>query len=679
MSSLKKETKSHWKRKQRLAAMKGYNRLESAECLGSEMHVAGLVEFLCHDEDLNIPNLPDSIKHSLFSMIVSQFLSTFLKSFYGGVTGQNLMGHHMDLYYSEAKELEVSKVLQEIEEEEESGTKPVAVRDIEALVDQILGHKEINIGMLPDSVERPLYSKSIHVVVHCIQYILLCTEYDFCGYSFRGTFDIKSDDGEKKDPVRMVRADLGDHRHEVDREILQEVIEDATRDISGGYSHMLEKQVIAAVYALAIYTVFETLKELVVNVLGDNFRLRLMPGEPGSKKAKLAAAAVATANTTTGAPGSGSPKKRRRVFTTKWVKKRLMSPEKASAGGANGGPSAGGGGFLSSLFGSPKKNPSAREGTGGTEDEEVDGNEDGRMPLWTDNDDDAGIEATWRNVEGETLQHYLNSYHPPRTIPFGAKLTVRDEQADFFTRQILRGGEYSIPGIPEAVEMLVYKQVVRTGMQRVLTTFHTAVSNVAFFGHHFELDIEEGKVFTPIKKRRANMGAVTALAQTLIDDPNVNLSLLPDILERQLYVNVILISLLLVQNICDTSSMDILGHCLEFTLKPISDDTTAKLRKKLMLDMISSQVPKSVIDDETLSAYVKDDRDGDGAGDGGELYADMMTAIYRISLYAAKEALQDMAIFLLEDGYVMRVAPGAPQTDENGSKKDGPSTPSREK
>lgn len=661
------------KRMTALAAQEGYQRLESAEGLGSESHVEGLVDFLCKDEDLAISGLPDSIKHEVFSLIVSQFLSTFLKTFYDTVTSQNLMGHHMELYYSKAKELRISKILEEIEEEEGSGRKPVAIDAIEDLVEKILSHKEINIGVLPDSVERQLYTKTVHVVIHCIQYILICTECDFCGYRFRGSFDAEISSGGKKKHhgkgedqhrVKVVRADLGHHRHEVDRHVLLGVIEDATKNISG-ITHLLEKQVVSAVYQLAIYMMLEVLKELVFNILGDNCRLRLMPGLPGSTTAKSGATAVATSPEST-------PGKKRRVFTTKWVRKRLLSPERTSS--ENGGGGGGGGGFMG-MFRSSKKE-SVRNGKSGEENvDDEDDDEGDKMPLWEDTDD--GIDATWRTVEGVTLQHYLDSYRPPRTIPYGAKYTVRSDQVDFFTRQILHGGQYSIPGVPEAVEMLMYKQVVRTGMQQVLTAFHKAVSNMTLLGHHFELDIEEGKGFDPIKKRKPNLEAVTALAQTLLDDPNVNLSLLPDIIERQLYVNVLLISLLLVQNICDTSCVDIFGHCLEFSLRPIKN--TASVRKKLVLDLVSSEVPSSEIDDKMLAAYVVhgDDRDGDGLGDSGDLYAGIMTAIYKITLYVAREALQDMAIFLLEDGYVMRIAPGTPLAKDREKDKENASPTKR--
>ena len=103
--------------------------------MGSESHVEGLVDFLCKDEDLAISGLPDSIKHEVFSLIVSQFLSTFLKTFYDTVTSQNLMGLH-GIVLLEGKELRISKILEEIEEEEGSGREPVAIDAIEDLVEK---------------------------------------------------------------------------------------------------------------------------------------------------------------------------------------------------------------------------------------------------------------------------------------------------------------------------------------------------------------------------------------------------------------------------------------------------------------------------------------------------------------------------------------------------------------
>ena len=110
-----------------LGSQEGYRRLESTEGLCSASHIEKLVEFLCKDADLTIPGLPDSIKHSLYSKIVSIFLSTFLNTFYNSTAQQDLMGHHLDIYMSNAKDLQVQKQMKELEEEEESGRKMVAV------------------------------------------------------------------------------------------------------------------------------------------------------------------------------------------------------------------------------------------------------------------------------------------------------------------------------------------------------------------------------------------------------------------------------------------------------------------------------------------------------------------------------------------------------------------------
>lgn len=666
-----------------LGCQEGYRRLESTEGLCSASHIEKLVEFLCKDADLTIPGLPDSIKHSLYSKIVSIFLSTFLNTFYNSMAQQDLMGHHLDIYMSNAKDLQVQKQMKELEEEEESGRKMVAVDEVEDLVDQILANEDMNLGYLPDSLEKPLYQKTVHVVIHCIQYVLVCTEFDFCGYSFRGTFDAIHNSEETSSIVKVVRADLGPHRHEVDKNILRGVIEEATKDITG-IASVLERQTISGVYQLAIYLVFELLKELVFNILGDNCRLRLMPGAPGTVTAHIPAGLNSNKNST-------SPKKRRRVFTTKWVKKRinaLSSPSKESGSGSGIDPQSAnnksGTATASSTGASTKKGQEVDDrdphsgflgfltpGKGKYSKKAMDKDEeksspgpyappssprDDPMPCW-DGDDEAGVQATWRNVEGETLARYLRSYKPPRAMPANQKYVVREDQLDHFTRQILHGGEYKIPGIPEVVEVLMYRAVVRTGMQNVLTTFQNGISKVSFFGHHLELDIEEGISFPPVKKKSPNLGAVSSLAQVLLNDPDVNLSFLPDFIERQLYVNVLLISLLLVQNVCDTSCLDIFGHSLGFTLNPLSTETTLSLRKKMFLDVMSSAVPASTIDDEVLAEYVehKDEQNN------GELYRGLMTAVYRISLYVAREALSDVAIFLLEDGYVMRIAPGPPR------------------
>ena len=97
---------------------------------------------------------------------------------------------------------------------------------------------------------------------------------------------------------------------------------------------------------------------------------------------------------------------------------------------------------------------------------------------------------------------------------------------------------------------------------------------------------------------------------------------------------------------------DFVGHSLQGKFAPLNESVTKKLRDKIKLDASTSKVPDSKIDQGVLRCYVEHQSE-----DSKELVKLLYSSIYRISLYVAREVLLDININLLEDGYLMRLAP----------------------
>jgi hypothetical protein len=702
-----------------LAEQRGYSLIHSPERLASKDQVESLVGFLMADEGLNINGLPNSIKDALFTFIVTQFFVTAMHTMYDSVTNTSLFGHHMDLYMSNVKKLNVEDQLRALDEEEEkAGRGPVAIDEIESLVDAIMANAEINVRVIPDSVEKMVFVKTIHVCIHCIQRLLAGSRCEAIGYEMQGTFRAKSSPGSSTRErsagmssgraVKVVRA-YHDARHEVDKVLLSQHVSEMltiqqaqahdTAAAVGGLQAYLEKPIIGAVTQLALYVVYEVLKDLVFNILGDNVRLRLVPGPPeegdsGDSGGGREGGGDSRMKTPThsSTPNNNSGAKKRRVFTTKWISKRLTSPAKTPIAGTGTGTGTGTAstpakagndgthgsssssssfmGWFRGMTGSskekatassptrtpPRRRSSWREGGEKRKGRHDNGDEDDDND---DDDDDFGPDpmpgsGLWRDTEGVTLQWYLDSYRPPRTLRRGQRYEVREALLDQVTEQILDSSEFHIVGMPQGPEKAMYRAVAQSALQTFLSTFHKSITSMNLGGHHLEFDVEEGiKPFIFNTQHAANIKSVEALAQALINDPDVNLSLLPDFIEVQLYRNVMLITLLIVQNICDSSCVDMFGHCLEFTLKPLSDAETSALHRKQLIDLMASHVPPSRIDDEILTSFVEANDP-----DSSALHNTVMTAGYRVALYVAREALQEVACFVLEDGLVMRLAPG---------------------
>lgn len=74
-----------------------------------------------------------------------------------------------------------------------------------------------------------------------------------------------------------------------------------------------------------------------------------------------------------------------------------------------------------------------------------------------------------------------------------------------------------------------------------------------------------------IKNREINTISnekINEVVEKILNDANVNISYLPDWVERKLYMNVITIIMNLLNNTLETTSISLLGHKIEFVMKP---------------------------------------------------------------------------------------------------------------
>ena len=62
--------------------------------------------------------------------------------------------------------------------------------------------------------------------------------------------------------------------------------------------------------------------------------------------------------------------------------------------------------------------------------------------------------------------------------------------------------------------------------------------------------------------------AVDEFVDQLLADPNINIYLLPDSIERQMYANTLKILLAMFQKIFNNSGIDLIGHQLKMSLQP---------------------------------------------------------------------------------------------------------------
>ena len=135
-----------------------------------------------------------------------------------------------------------------------------------------------------------------------------------------------------------------------------------------------------------------------------------------------------------------------------------------------------------------------------------------------------------------------------------------EEKVKSFVTMIMVDDNFQIVGIPDALEKKIYKMVLKSVITMVYKKFHEGVSKVKIFGHHLELDIEKGLQEYKATRHELDTEAVEQLVDTLLGFDVVNISWLPDSVEKKIYVSVILVVFTLIQNVVGSSTLDIIGH-----------------------------------------------------------------------------------------------------------------------
>jgi predicted RNase H-like nuclease (RuvC/YqgF family) len=70
---------------------------------------------------------------------------------------------------------------------------------------------------------------------------------------------------------------------------------------------------------------------------------------------------------------------------------------------------------------------------------------------------------------------------------------------------------------------------------------------------------------------------VDEFVEKLLEDESVNMSYLPDFIERQMYKNVLNLVIGLLNNTLNTATLNVIGHQLSFAIKPLDEKLDVKL------------------------------------------------------------------------------------------------------
>jgi hypothetical protein len=152
----------------------------------------------------------------------------------------------------------------------------------------------------------------------------------------------------------------------------------------------------------------------------------------------------------------------------------------------------------------------------------------------------------------------------------------REQDVDAFVDQILQDPSINIPGIPDAVERLVYKSTIRL----VLNIFYWGLSKLHGFtllDHEIVLQVERNDTPLVLGDWKTYHSGVNVqdevlemVADRLLVNQAVNASLVPDSIERPLYINSLRLVFRLLDILTASFRLKVCGHELLLDLVPQS-------------------------------------------------------------------------------------------------------------
>lgn len=178
-----------------------------------------------------------------------------------------------------------------------------------------------------------------------------------------------------------------------------------------------------------------------------------------------------------------------------------------------------------------------------------------------------------------------DSHHVCQVIPRGGesapspprpRLLFEVEKSDVeeLVNECLKDPEINIGGIPDWIERQIYRVTIRLTLNALYRSLG-GIHGKEILGYEFEL--------SRLSRRKANLKAdlnklskktdaqeeiLETVAKRLLQNKNINNSLIPDVVEQQLYTSCLKIVFRVLDLVADTFTICLCGHDLKLALEP---------------------------------------------------------------------------------------------------------------
>jgi hypothetical protein len=248
---------------------------------------------------------------------------------------------------------------------------------------------------------------------------------------------------------------------------------------------------------------------------------------------------------------------------------------------------------------------------------------------------------------------------------------ISKEDVDIFVDGIMKDPSMNISGIPDYIEKMIYTSTVRLTLNMVYSNL-AQIHGCDLFAHQFQLRRYDEPNSAAMQEEHLNQMRGTAgidekileeVADRLLANKAVNNILIPDFIERQLYLNCLKLVFRVLDTIAASFRITVCGHDIRLHFEPSSN--TAVDRGALMKAAASSLTK---VDIEAVKAFARQAGVDDVADDAGfvrrifdptrkEFIAQLHASLYALILGILDDLLANTELELLSDRIRVDIVP----------------------
>lgn len=232
-----------------------------------EEHTNKMINAIIKNKHLNISYLPDILERSIYKFAIGITYSTLL-NWTSRMHGLTFLNHEIIIELDRAFDSEAfaTRMASEV----------IDSSRFERMVDLMLASDKINMGLVPDFIERRIYTSCLIIIFQALQAYARTSSVNFSGHKLEFDFKVNNDWSPEKVMSEMVLND--------DKIIEQLVIDHFSDANIAWLPDFIEKPFVRNLYAMVPALIEQVLGQAELKILGNSVKLKIRPSELQSSK-----------------------------------------------------------------------------------------------------------------------------------------------------------------------------------------------------------------------------------------------------------------------------------------------------------------------------------------------------------------------------------------------------------